>query len=172
MYGSCDSGAFDKTTIEFKVQYTVECSYIGEMYIVQPYKNCRISYRTMFGGFPPLNTVSPYCWMLVLEKYTTLQKLQDFHTEPCLGDFHPLTTVSPYCWMLILEKCTTLQKPETVQGFIQNHVWGVSTPNYSFPPKFSVSYETLLNDERVKLLDCTVILLCQTSFPLKPKTFA
>ena len=32
--------------------------------------------------------------------------------------------------------CTTL----TSQGFIQNYVWGISTPKLQFPSKFSVSY--------------------------------
>ena len=99
----------------------------GEIYNLA--KTAGFSYRTMFGGFPSLTTVSPY----------------------------------------LLEKCTTLQKPETVQGFIQNHVWGVSTPNYSFPPKFSVSYETLLNDERVKLLE-TVQSIITMSNKFSPKT--
>ena len=53
MYGSCDSGAFDKTTIEFKVQYTVECSYTGEMYIVQPYKTAGFHTEPCLGDFHP-----------------------------------------------------------------------------------------------------------------------
>ena len=71
----------------------------GEIYNLA--KTAGFSYRTMFGGFPSLTTVSPY----LLEKCTTLQKpetVQGFIQNHVWGRFPPLTTVSPLNFLSLM----------------------------------------------------------------------